>query len=968
MANTKFIDKPPKPLSQIEDVEGSLILHYNCRSIKNKLDEISYILNKSKPLILCLTETWLDSSCPQGFLDFQGYRHVRKDRSEEVKYTYGKSSGGGVAIIYRQDLKLQIRSDLNTSSNEILWVSTTIKRKKTFLAIVYRPQYLNITSGENSIECSIQKANSMANDIIVIGDFNIDLLQDNSDSSNLTELFKRNGLSQLISSPTRSDSQSESLIDHIWTSESTSISCGTLAGISDHAGVFAILPDKQPESKPKPIIGRSYRQYDPAKMQSDFVRELDNSSFEDDIRNRSVDKASIAISEAIRKACDVNAPVKEFKPRRNCDLPPWYTSDLIKLIEEKQHLLTRNRALRTRITKQLLKTITNKIKSMKRKLKKDHYCSKIEQNRGNSKKLWELLKEATRTKVNKSPTEPDNINATIANTFNRFFATVGKKTLEKLNITEPKFMPSANDGYRFSMTTPTEVGKLIEMMKSNSAAGHDNIPPKILKDLKTVLSDPLSKLINLSFEESTFPTDMKHAIVRPIYKNKGSNDSPQFYRPISILSSLSKIVERAAVNRLVSFFEENDKLFRSQHAYRKNHSTITSLVEITEYMHQEIEKKMVPALIATDLSKAFDSVSHGMLLQKLEENGIQRSCTTWIGSYLSGRTQVTKFETAESDKEMVLSGVPQGSILGPILFIIFTADLAKEVTDCKFVAYADDAALLVSAGTTKQLKMKIESNIKKVQDWYTKNGLLINSDKTEFMVMKQREKLDINIYNGHKQINIRSKECLKTLGMQIDTHFTWRKHIAQIKSRTCNAIKNIAPSNNILPLQSRIILTNALVVPHYNYGDILYDGCTADARDDLERNHNYAARALLGKPKSSSATHALNSLNWIPLHLRRKIHQGVFIHKSLKHQTSHHASSSVINLQPNHKYFTRLKHDKGLNCRQHTTTMSEKSTLFRSTHVWNSIPSEIRAIEATKIFKDRLQRHYIDRFHVGKPE
>ena len=397
-------------------------------------------------------------------------------------------------------------------------------------------------------------------------------------------------------------------------------------------------------------------------------------------------------------------------------------------------------------------------------------------------------------------------------------------------------------------------------------------------------------------------------------------------------------------------------------------TTITSLVEITEFMHQQMEMKMIPAIIATDLSKAFDSVSHGMLLKKLEENGLQRSCTEWIGSYLSERTQVTKFATTESDKEMVLSGVPQGSILGPILFIIFTTDLAKEVTECKFVAYADDAALLVSAGTTRQLKIKIESSIKKVQDWYTKNGLLINSDKTEFMVMKQREKLDITINNGHELITIKSKESLKVLGMQVDSHLTWRKHAAQIKSRTCNAIRNIARSNNILPLQSRIILTNALVVPHYNYGDILYDGCTADVREELERNQNYAARSLLGQPKSSSAKDALNSLKWIPLQLRRQIHQSVFIHKSLKHQSSYHATSSVINLQPNHQHSTRLKLGNGLNSKQHRMAMSEKSAIYRSIHVWNSIPSEIRGIEATKTFKDRLQGRYIDRFHVGKPE
>ena len=226
------------------------------------------------------------------------------------------------------------------------------------------------------------------------------------------------------------------------------------------------------------------------------------------------------------------------------------------------------------------------------------------------------------------------------------------------------------------------------------------------------------------------------------------------------------------------------------------------------------------------------------------------------------------------------SGVPQGSILCPILFIAFTTDLAKEVAGCKVVAYADDAALLVSSPSIRQLRRQIESCIGKVQKWYTENGLLINSDKTEFMILKQRGTHEVNVRSGDKLITIKSKNCLKVLGMKIDSQLTWSNHIAQIKSRTTNAIRNIARTNNVLSLKSRLTLTNALVVPHYNYGDIIYDGCTAKVREDLERNQNYAARAMLGRPKYSSAMKALQELEWLPLHRRRQIHQCVFVHKA----------------------------------------------------------------------------------------
>ena len=175
----------------------------------------------------------------------------------------------------------------------------------------------------------------------------------------------------------------------------------------------------------------------------------------------------------------------------------------------------------------------------------------------------------------------------------------------------------------------------------------------------------------------------------------------------------------------------------------------------------------------------------------------------------------------------------------------------------------------------------------------------------------------------------------------------------------------------MLPLQSRILLTNALVVPHYNYGDIVYDGCTADAREDLERNQNYAAKALLGRPKYSSSTNALKEIGWIPLQQRRIIHQGVFVHKAINRRNSHHATNSIINFLPRHIHSTRHKEGNKFNSQQHRSTLTERSVIYRSTHAWNGLPQTIRDIETTSSFKDRLQKHLIDKYikdrsHVGE--
>ena len=217
-------------------------------------------------------------------------------------------------------------------------------------------------------------------------------------------------------------------------------------------------------------------------------------------------------------------------------------------------------------------------------------------------------------------------------------------------------------------------------------------------------------------------------------------------------------------------------------------------------------------------------MAHDLLLAKLEKMGLHKNSTTWIKSYLAERTQITKFAQIESDIETVKSGVPQGSILGPVLFIAFTSDFAEAMHDCKIVAYADDAAILTSAKNVKTLNIKIEKALQCAQNWYKNNGLLLNPTKTEFMILGKSMKMEVTVEDLGQTAKITSRDHLKILGVKIDERLTWMKHINQVKMRTSNVIRNIARSSNTLSLNSRKLLTETLITPHYNYCDIVYDG------------------------------------------------------------------------------------------------------------------------------------------------
>ena len=252
----------------------------------------------------------------------------------------------------------------------------------------------------------------------------------------------------------------------------------------------------------------------------------------------------------------------------------------------------------------------------------------------------------------------------------------------------------------------------------------------------------------------------------------------------------------------MQYLENNNKPFTGQHAYRRHHSTTTCLVEITEFLHKNMDQGRVNGITSMDLSKAFDSVSHNLLIQKLSFLGFAGSSLEWIGSYLSGRTQQVKFQNHLSEVREVGAGVPQGSILGPILFIAFTADMAEHLHGFLIKAYADDTQILVDGKNTSEVKQKLQKAIAIAQQWFKNNSLQINPTKTEIIIVGNQKftttNLSIDIEEKGKLIKIAPSTHIKILGVTIDNMFTWKRHIRQLKGKVVNTVRHLARSSRVL--------------------------------------------------------------------------------------------------------------------------------------------------------------------------
>ena len=488
------------------------------------------------------------------------------------------------------------------------------------------------------------------------------------------------------------------------------------------------------------------------------------------------------------------------------------------------------------------------------------------------------------------------------------------------------------------------------------ATGHDNINAKLLKDSIDVVTPSVTKLINLSYETGTFPDSMKEAIVRPLFK-KEDKEKPEYYRPVSILPVVSKVFERSATNQLMNHLEEHKLLSNTQHAYRRLHSTVTCLADLIDEIRKRRDRNETIGVIGMDLSKAFDSINHNILQKKLIELGMGPNVITWMKSYLKERKQHVKFKNIESDTETVTSGVPQGSILGPVLFIIFTNSLAEHLKKYQISSYADDTQIIISAKSPKEMKERIEEVMQIAQDWYTKHSLLNNLTKTEIMIItskknqKKYKHLEYTIQEKGKRNCIKGKESMKILGVWLDENITWNKQISSMKGKAFNNARNLCRINHLLPMKTKILLYNSYVASQLSYADIIWGGCSDGNKKKLQLVQNFSLKTMTGK---TSATEARKSLNFLNLEEKRNIHYGAYGYKLANGLAPINQTTQFNKLKATS---SRLLKNGTMKPPIHKTQQYTMSTLFKTITTWNQIPAEIKASESLPSFKTKLQNN-----------
>ena len=468
---------------------------------------------------------------------------------------------------------------------------------------------------------------------------------------------------------------------------------------------------------------------------------------------------------------------------------PWLTNALEESIKTKNKLfVNRNKSNDTEERNACYKAYRNRLHHILRTAERQYYQDLIKQHKANIKKSWQVIKSI----INKRKYCPvhskfkymyngDVISdgKIIANKFNNFFVNVGESLAKEIPSTSR--CPSEyirfeiSEKFFASTVTKDEIYKIICNCK-DSAAGWDDLRPRIMKLIQNCIKSPLAHICNRSFVTGIFPSELKIANVVPIFK---SGDDMVFsnYRPVSVLPVLSKILERLMYNRLILYINRYGLLYEYQFGFQKGKSTHMALITLTDKISEALDQGKLVIGIFLDFSKAFDIVDHGILLQKLELYGVQDIALKWFDSYLSNRLQYVTYNNVKSDKQNVKCRVPQGSILGPLLFLLYINDLTTVSSTSLSVLFADDTNIFLSGKSLQSMSMTLNEQLTAIYEWLCCNKLSLNVLKTHYMIFTPRNKKvnDINLYINN--VPIGRVYVTKFLGVQIDSQLNWKNHI-----------------------------------------------------------------------------------------------------------------------------------------------------------------------------------------------
>lgn len=752
--------------------------------------------------------------------------------------------------------------------HQIEYIGTTavninkIKKNNTDYEIfsIYKSPTIKIPEFIDHLEIFLNsKSAHSTTEKVLIGDLNIDLMEDTITTNGYLNVLAAYGYISTIKIPTRITETTSTCIDHCFIKSNRSTENWIAAVIENN------ITDHFPIAIKIPTAGKKREENMPDKQITINYRKLRNNMAKKDLWSmylcHDVDYCTTLLTSTIQEAVRESQTEKKISQRNK---QPWITTKLIKSIARRDKLRKIANKTKNPIHQEIFRRFRNQLTTEIKKARYDYFTRRLGNNNTDQKNIWNVVNDFLPRKANKRAlneelkkgdgTKTENAQDR-ANYFNYFFANVGKNLAKKFKNKQyhQDHIERIADTLYLHPVSETEIYKEIMSLKDGKSPGYDRITTKCLKSIADLIVEPLTHIVNTAFGTGVFPRIYKKAVIKAIYK-AGKKDEVGNYRPISLISNLAKIVEKCLYRRIIRFINEHNIISNKQFGFRQNKSTEDALKEFTETIYENIDKKMPTLSIFVDLAKAFDTLDHNILLKKLERLGIRGISHSLITSYLEEREQSVNIEEITSEVKIMEYGVPQGTVIGPLLFILYINDLYKLQTPGKIFSFADDTSIIFEETNWEKLQTLATNEMPKIYEWFSRNSLTINVEKTNVILhgslktsLPKWEHITFRYQEESKILKI--TDNTKYLGVIIDSHLRWDKHVTWLCKKLRYLPFIFRKLKNIL--QEKILATciyHALFYSILRYGILVWGGTNKNNIRQVEIIQKRVLKVINNKP------------------------------------------------------------------------------------------------------------------------
>ena len=959
-----------------------IVLQLNIRSLLSHQQELSQLIRKvekknSRIDIILLCETFLSKNTYK-MVSVRGFTHLCDYRKTK--------KGGGVSILIREGIAYRRRQDLDVfqeGQTESIFIEVKCRNgKQIIFGSMYKPPNTNneqFTNNITEIVYKIKSAKGQYSPELVLGmDHNINLLNSRTHkpTQKFTETMDGLHLYPTITRPTRITRNSATLIDNIYVSDMLHRSFESsiiIDDMSDHLPILTLL--KQTKLRDSDPITFNSRCLDEKKLKQ-VNADLMTVDWIGVLNGTTCDEKFNQFSEKVDKILDKTAPVKEVKiSAKRRFVEPWMTHGLDQSSCKKMRLYKKTlTANSTSIDQTRYKEYRNTYNKLKSKSKRDYYRLRCEEYKTNARKLWELINNTIKKVKHKGSIIPYITVAgikhydphKIANCFGKFYSNLGSDLANQILpgstpiSTYLNNIPCNLGSIVIAPTTVHEIDLLIRKLPNKSSHGFDNISSTMLKSLRTSIAFPLCHIFNTSLIEGSFPNRMKVAEIIPLYKGK-EMDIMVNYRPISLLISLSKLLEKIMYRRLYSYLESNSILYNSQYGFRSRRSCEQAITELVGYILQSKNRDEHCTGIFLDLSKAFDTLDHSILLQKLERYGIRGNAYDWLSSYLSGRQLVAKITTGtrmtvKSEKYEITYGAAQGSCLGPLLFIIFVNDLMQLPLYSNIILFTDDTTVFYSHKSEKFLKYALEHDLNIMDGWFKANKLSLNLDKTIGIKFWDNCNFTLRMNN----ISIEMTDYTKFLGVYIDHKLNWHIQISHLMDKLNMNRRLMMLGKNNLDLTCMRKIYFGHIHSHILYGISVWGSMISQSMlKEIYMVQKKCVHLMRPTGKCTNIQQIFTELHLMPVQkvIKFALCKLGFNVSQKQYPEPILALFTKFGGQKLHRYLTRNKHIPNL--QKGYSEQFRNSFLCRSIKEYNSLPVDLKTVTNCRLFLSQLKRYLL---------